>query len=223
MDADPVMLMPTGNKPPALAVADEICLQPAGQAVLAGGVRQAIGDQYERPVGERHSFGLAQRGVKDGPQSQLIEQGADGQDWPPSGSIDDVEIFVFSVLPAVVATKQSLELGKNLGQEVLATQVGHGALLDLAVVTIGFDDSDILVDRAAGGPNFDGSEVHAVKYHDTTNRNQCENAINPKGNWAMLSLRNSGNRRPEMEQTLENKAKSRDRVFGEGLLTPNMG
>ena len=73
---------------------------------------------------------------------------------------------LFSAFSCRVVTEQSLELGENLGQEILAAQVGHGALLDLAVVTIGFDDADILVDRAAGGPNFDGSEVHAVKYHD---------------------------------------------------------
>ena len=45
-------------------------------------------------------------------------------------------------------------------------EVGEGALLDLTVVAIGLDDADILVDRATGGPDFDGSEVHVVKYHD---------------------------------------------------------
>jgi hypothetical protein len=62
-----------------------------------------------------------------------------------------------------------------------------------------------------------------VKYHDTINRIQGENEQNPKSDWAMLSLHNFGNRRPEVEETLENKAKSRDQASGEGLLTPNMG
>jgi hypothetical protein len=39
-------------------------------------------------------------------------------------------------------------------------------LLDLAIVAIGFDDTDILVDRAVRGPDFDGSEVHVAEYHD---------------------------------------------------------
>jgi hypothetical protein len=39
-------------------------------------------------------------------------------------------------------------------------------LLDLAVLAIGFDDADVFVDHAVGGPDFDGAEVHAVKYHD---------------------------------------------------------
>ena len=62
--------------------------------------------------------------------------------------------------------EEALELGKQLDEQIFAAQVGEGALLDLAVVAIGFDDADILVDRAVGGPDFDGSEVHVVKYHD---------------------------------------------------------
>ena len=180
VDADSVMLVPTGNKPPALAVTDEIGLQPTGQAMFTGRMDQAIGDQYERTIGERHSFGFAQRRIEDGPQTQLIEQGPNGQDRSPGGSIEDVEIFVFSVLPAAVAAQKSLEHGEYLRQEILAAQVGQGALLDLAVVAIGFDDPDIFVDRAVGGPDFDGSEVHAVNYHDKNERKQYEKPRTPE-------------------------------------------
>jgi hypothetical protein len=31
---------------------------------------------------------------------------------------------------------------------------------------MGFDDPYVFVDRAIGGPDFDGAEVHAVNYHD---------------------------------------------------------
>jgi hypothetical protein len=64
--------------------------------------------------------------------------------------------------------EQSLELGQHFRAEILAAEVGEGALLDLAVVAIGFDDTDILVDRAIGGSDFDGSEVHIAKYHDAS-------------------------------------------------------
>ena len=75
---------------------------------------------------------------------------------------------------------------------VLAAEVGEGALLDLAVVAIGLDDADILVDRATGGPDFDGSEVHVVKYHDKYRRNQGQIPMIPANLRLMLSLRFSG-------------------------------
>jgi hypothetical protein len=46
-------------------------------------------------------------------------------------------------------------------------------LFDLAVFTVGLDGSDVLVDRAVGGPDFDGSEIHAVEYHDKARENQA--------------------------------------------------
>jgi hypothetical protein len=52
---------------------------------------------------------------------------------------------------------------------------------------------------------------------------QAEKAMSPKIKWTMLSLRNFKNRRQKTEQTLENKAKTRERRRSEGLLTPNMG
>ena len=139
----------------------------------------------------------------------MIEQGPDDEDRPPGGGIDDVEIFGFAVLPGAVAAEEPLELGEDLDQEVLAAEVGDGALLDLAVVAIGFDDADVLVDRAAGGADFDGSEVHAVKYHDRMNRNQATNSANLRETSPMLSLRISETRRPPMKQswkTRQNRA-----------------
>jgi hypothetical protein len=62
-----------------------------------------------------------------------------------------------------------------------------------------------------------------VKYHDTINQIQGEIGENLNEKLAMLSLRISGNRRPEMGETLENKPKSRYQARGEGRLTPNMG
>ena len=76
-----------------------------------------------------------------------------------------------------VPAEEPLELGEDLDQEVLVTEVGESALLDLTVVAIGLDDADILVARAAGGPDFDGSEVHVVKYHDGRDGNQAKNWV----------------------------------------------
>src|SRR4029077_12840053 len=108
--------------------------------------------------------------VEDGPQPKLVEQSADGEDRPPGGGVEELGVLGVRWFPA----EEPLELGQDLDQEVLAAEVGEGALLDLAVVAIGLDDADILVNRATGRPDFDGSEVHVVKYHDGTDENQAQ-------------------------------------------------
>ena len=73
-----------------------------------------------------------------------------------------------------------MELGEDLGEEIFAAQVGDGALLDLAVVAIGFDDTDVFVERAVGRPDFKSAEVHVVKYHDKSWQNQGEKPANSR-------------------------------------------
>ena len=58
------------------------------------------------------------------------------------------------------------ELGEHLDEEVLASEIGDDALLDLAAFAVGFDDADVFVDGAAGGADFHGSRVHESHYHD---------------------------------------------------------
>ena len=145
MDPDPLVLVPVGHESPAPAIADEVGLQPAGQAVFAGGPGEAIGDQDERPVREWHALGLAQRRVEDGPEPELVEQGADSQDRPPGGGIEDIEIVVPRCPRVGLIAEQTFQFGEDFGEQIHAAQIGHGALLDLAIVAIGFDDADILV------------------------------------------------------------------------------
>src|SRR5271157_2115208 len=191
VDPDSLVLVPIGNEPAAPGIAEEVSLQPAGQAIFAGGADEPIGDQDERPVGERHTLGLTERRVEDGPQPELVEQGPDDEDRPPGRGVEDVGVFDLGGVRAVPA-EEPLELGWDLDKEVLAAKVGESALLNLAVVAIGLDDADILVDRAAGGPDFDGSEVHVVKYHDKYRRNQGRIPKIPATLRLILSLRFSG-------------------------------
>ena len=65
MDADPSAAVPMGDEPSALAVADEVGLEPAGQAMLTGRGDEPVGDQHEGAVGKRDAFGSA-RGVGRG-------------------------------------------------------------------------------------------------------------------------------------------------------------
>jgi hypothetical protein len=42
-------------------------------------------------------------------------------------------------------------------------------------LAISFDDPDVFVDGAVGGPDFDGAEVHGDQYHDGNGGSQGEN------------------------------------------------
>ena len=92
MDADPAVLVPVGDEASALAVADEVGLEPAGEAVLTGGGDEPVGDEHEGAVGERDIFGPAELLIEDGPEAELLEQGPDDEDGPPGGGIDDIGV-----------------------------------------------------------------------------------------------------------------------------------
>jgi hypothetical protein len=176
MDADPSAPVPVGDEAPALAIRDEVGFEPAGQPVFAGGSDESIGDEDKGPVGEGDAFGFAERFIEDRPEAELIEQGAESEDGTPGGGIDDLGIGRRGVLLADVAPEQSLGLGEDLDEEVFAAEIGDDALLDLWAFAVGFDDPDVLVECAAGGADFDGSQVHVVKYHDRKAKNQGESA-----------------------------------------------
>src|SRR5205823_13420226 len=57
--------------------------------------------------------------------------------------------------------EEALQLRQQRGEDVLAAEVGDGALFDLAAVAVGFDDADILIDGAVGGRHLDRAEVHS--------------------------------------------------------------
>ena len=113
--------------------------------MFAGRPDQPIGDEDERPVREWHTFGLTELRVEDGPEPELVEQGADGQDRPPGRGIEDVKIVIPRCLGVDLMAEQTFQFGEDRGKQVLAAQIGNSALLDLAVVAIGFDDADVLV------------------------------------------------------------------------------
>ena len=59
-----------------------------------------------------------------------------------------------------VAVEEPAELEKQLDEEILASEVGDNAFLDLAAVTVGFGDADVFVEGAVVGADFDGSWIH---------------------------------------------------------------
>jgi hypothetical protein len=170
MDANAAALVPVGDEASALAVADEVGLEPAGEPVLTGGGDEPVGDEHKGAVGERDTFGPAEVLVEDGPEAELVEQGPNDEDGSPGRGIDELGIGRRGVPLADVPTEQSLELGEDLDEEIFAAEIGDQALLDLAAFAVGFDDADVLVDGAAGGADFHGSRVHENYYHDESRR-----------------------------------------------------
>jgi hypothetical protein len=160
MDADPSALVPVGNEATAPAVADEVGLEPAGEPMLAGRRDEPVGDEDEGAVGEGDALGVAEVLVEDRPEAQLIEQGPDDEDRPPGGGVDHLGVGGIAGLTIGVAVEEPPELGEQLDEEILTSEVGDNALLDLATVAIGFDNADVFVDGAVLGADFDGSWIH---------------------------------------------------------------
>ena len=224
MHADPPVSVPVGNEASAQAIADEVALEPAGQSMFAGWLDESIGDQDEGPVSEGNTFGFAEQGVEDRPESQLVEQGTDDEDWSPVGGIDYARDGRIDGLDAGVSSEEPLKLGEDLDEEIFATEIGDDALLDLAVIAIGFDDADVFVDGAVARANFEGSGIHGNDYHDAQWSQQdeypriiqCTNVI-----YCHYNFRVGG--RPPHAQSLETQANSRAGVPAAGCSTPNMG
>jgi hypothetical protein len=90
----------------------------------------------------------------------LVEQGPDDEDGSPSGGIDHSGVGGIVGVGLGVAVEEPTELGEQLDEEILASEIGDDALLDLAVVAVGFDDADVFVDGAVLGADFDRSWIH---------------------------------------------------------------
>jgi hypothetical protein len=174
MDADPFSLMPVGDEASALAIADEVGLEPAGQAMLTPGGDEPVGHEHEGAVGEGNTSGPPEVLVEDGAEAELVEEGPNHEDRSPGRGIDDLGIKRGGVFWSGVVAEQSLEFGEDVDEEIFATEVGDDALLDLAAVAVGFDDADIFIHGTAGGADFDDSGVHGRNYHDGASESQVE-------------------------------------------------
>jgi hypothetical protein len=98
--------------------------------------------------------------IEDGPQAQLVEQGPDDQNRSPGQGLADLQLRDLGSL--WFAAEETFELGEEGLEEILAAEVGDGALLDFAAVAIGFDDADVFIVGAVAGREFDDAEVHVI-------------------------------------------------------------
>src|SRR3954449_3548314 len=159
---------PARQEARALAVADEVGLEPAGEPVLTGRGDEPVGDEHEGAVGERNAFGPPEVLIEDAPKAQLIEQGPHDKDRPPGRGFAELGVGGIRSL----AGEEPPELGEHFDEEGLPSEIGDDALLDLTAFAVGFDDADILVDGAAFGADFHGSRVHENHYHDGLRRSK---------------------------------------------------
>ena len=118
MDADPPALVPVGDEASALAVADEVGLEPAGEPVLTGRGDEPVSDERKGAVGEGDAFGLPEVSVEDAPESQLIEQGPNDEDRPPVRGFAELGVRGITIR----AGEEPSELGEHLAEEVLSSR-----------------------------------------------------------------------------------------------------
>ena len=158
-----------------------------GHARWLGQSRLAINTKT-RSATHKGSPGPPEVIVEDLPQAELLEQGADHEHRPPGPGLRDESPP--RRIEGGVAAEDAFKFGQQRVEDILAAKVGDDALLDLAVVAVGFDNADVLVDRAVGGGDFDGAGMnmvgcwrqwskrcrgtHSDHYHDDYRANQGE-------------------------------------------------
>ena len=131
--------------------------------MLTGRPYQTIGQQDKNAIGKGRSFsGPGQQLVEDAPQPEAIEERPHGQDRPPGRGIDDLDGIRIFTRRHRRAEQRAFEFGQEKREQILATQISDDALFDFAVVTVGFDDTNVLVDVATGGPDFNGANIHEM-------------------------------------------------------------
>ena len=160
------------NRRPRRSQTKSVSSQPAKRCSLAW-TDQPIGNEDERAVGIRHTLGLTEQRIEEVHRPSWSNRVRTARIGP------QVEASRMSGSSASPASARSPPSNRwNLGRiatKILTAEIGDGPLLDLAVLTIGLNEADILVDCAAGGPDFDRSDVHFMKYHDGRDGNQAKN------------------------------------------------
>lgn len=200
------VIAPRRHEAAAVAVADEVGLQPARQAMLAPRRRQPIGDQDQSLIAQRGGIAtMVATLASDEPverhlKPKLAPQMARRQHRSPIPRRHGVDILAPDrSLRHRLAMQQAHQLGEieMRRQQVLATQIEHGAMARLAALAIGFDHPHVfMLDAFAAGGADDAQEHGPLRTlsRDQHHANQQMASTNSAISSQSLSLRFGENR-----------------------------
>ena len=124
---------------------------------------QAIGQKHKDTLGVGGPVpGTRQQLVEDAPQPELLEKRTHDQGGAPGRGIENLDGIRIFTAGRGRAEQGALKFGQQRSENILATEVGDDALFDFAIVAIGFDNADVLVDGAVGGRDLDGADEHGL-------------------------------------------------------------
>ena len=184
----------------------KVGLQPARQAMLAPRRGEPIGDQHQSPVAQRRGIATMVAPLAiDEPvdrhlKPKLAPQMARRQHRSPIPRRHGVDILApDGGRRHRLAMQQARQLGEveMRCQQVLATEIEHGAVARLAVLAIGFDQAHIfMLDAVAAGGADDAQEHGPLRTlsRDQHHANQQMASTNSAISSQSLSLRFGENR-----------------------------
>ena len=152
------IVAPCGQPATAVAIADEVGLQPPRQAMFAARRGEPIGDQHQSAIAQRRRVATAGSGelVERRREPELVPHVAHHKHGSPIPRPDGMDILTSN---ATIGERLAVQQARQLdevemgGQQVLAAEIEDGAMTCLAVLAKGFDDTHVLVldAFAAGG------------------------------------------------------------------------
>jgi hypothetical protein len=157
-DRTRTIVAPCGQPPAAVAIADEVGLQPPRQAMFATRRGEPVGDQHQSAIAQRCRVATAAPGelVERRLQPELAPQLERHQHGSPIPCPHRTDIRTAdAAIGERLAVQQACQLAEIEmgGQQVLAAEIEDGAMTGLAVLAKGLDDPHLLVFDAfaAGG------------------------------------------------------------------------
>ena len=195
------VVAPRRQEAAATAIAHEVGLQPARQAMLAGRRGEPIGNQRQNPIAQRGGIATTISGesVERRLKPKFNPQVARRQHRSEVPRRHGVNVLAPD--RAGLAMQQACQLGEieMRRQQVLATQIEDGAMPRLAAVAIGFDHPHIFVLDALAAGGADDAQEHGPSEPCPRHQHQ-ENQQLASTNVAIteisLSLRFGENRTP---------------------------
>jgi len=162
------VVAPRRDPAPAVAITDEVGLQPLRQRMLATRARQAISNQNQCALAERDPITASApaRLRHHMIETELAPELTGRQDRPPIPRTDGGDVLAaHGSIGSHIAVQQAAELVeiKMRRQQIPAAEIDDGAVTGLAVVVaIGFDHAHIVALDALADGRSDQAQEHGL-------------------------------------------------------------